>query len=95
MTYEEFTASLEDTAPSSALSPLLQALWFAGNDDWEAAHAVAQDVPTADGAWVHAYLHRVEGDLGNASYWYHQAGKPVPKFGLQEEWERIVQALLA
>ncbi|MBT1689599.1 hypothetical protein [Dawidia soli] len=95
MTYEEFTASLEDSAPSSTLSPLLQALWFAGNDDWDAAHTLAQDVATAEGSWVHAYLHRVEGDLGNASYWYHHAGKPVPKVSLQEEWGNIVQALLA
>lgn len=95
MTYEEFTASLEDTAPSPTLSPLLQALWFAGNDDWDAAHVLAQDVPTAEGSWVHAYLHRAEGDLGNASFWYHQAGKPIPKVGLQEEWGHIVQALLA
>ena len=55
---------------------------------------IAQDIDGGDGAWVHAYLHRVEGDLGNAGYWYRQAGQPVAKDSLEAEWERIVSALL-
>ena len=61
---------------------------------WDEAHKIVQDEDTADAAWVHAYLHRVEGDLGNAGYWYRQAGQPVAKDSLEAEWERIVSALL-
>lgn len=73
---------------------LLQALWFDGKEDWESAHNMAQNVNTSEGSWVHAYLHRKEGDLGNASYWYSRAGKPMAKNSLAEEWEEIVRALL-
>ena len=69
-------------------------MWWAGKGDWNKAHAIVQDEDGADAAWVHAYLHRVEGDLGNAGYWYRRAGKPVATDPLEAEWERIVAALL-
>ena len=94
MTPAEFHASLSADAPPPGLAPLLQALWHDAKGDWDAAHHVAQDVETSDGAWVHAYLHRKEGDAGNAAYWYRRAGKPVAHDPLEEEWARIAEALL-
>ena len=90
----DFRASLNDAAPEPTLSPPLAALWWAVKGDWDQAHRIAQDNSGAEAAWVHAYLHRVEGDLGNATYWYRQAGQPVAKDTLEAEWERIVSALL-
>ena len=86
-------ASLSDAAPAPSLRPELAALWWAAKGDWDAAHKIVQDESGKDAAWVHAYLHRVEGDLGNAGYWYRQAGQPVAKESLQAEWDRIVAAL--
>jgi hypothetical protein len=90
----DFKASLSAAAPAPALAPLLAALWWAAKGNWDAAHKIVQDENTSDAAWVHAYLHRVEGDLGNAGYWYRQAGKPAAKDSLEAEWERIASALL-
>jgi hypothetical protein len=90
----EFKASLSGAAPAPDLAALLAALWWAAKGNWDRAHSIAQDEANADGAWVHAYLHRVEGDLGNAAYWYRQAGKPVATDSLETEWERMVLSLL-
>ena len=90
----EFRASLAEAAPDATLSPQLRALWWAAKGDWDQAHKIVQDEDDAKSAWVHAYLHRVEGDLGNAGYWYRRAGQPVAKDALETEWERIVNALL-
>lgn len=73
---------------------LLQALLLESAGDWENAHSIAQNETSSNGSWVHAYLHRVEGDLGNASYWYHSAGQKLPEISLAEEWEYIAMALL-
>jgi hypothetical protein len=89
-----FRASLPGAAPAPNLDAPLAALWWAAKGDWDAAHKIVQDEATADAAWVHAYLHRVEGDLGNAGYWYRQAGKPVAADSSETEWDRIVSALL-
>jgi hypothetical protein len=94
MTIEDFTATLSSSTPPDGLAPVLIALWHDGRGDWDAAHTVAQDIPDPDGAWVHAYLHRKEGDAGNAAYWYRRAGKPVARVSLQEEWKQIVEAFL-
>lgn len=93
MTIDEFVATLENPDPPAA-SPLLRALWLDGKGDWESAHHAAQDVDDSDGAWVHAYLHRKEGDLANARYWYRLAGKPEATDSLDAEWRRIVAAFL-
>ena len=90
----DFKASLSGAAPAPDLGAPLAALWWAAKGQWDEAHKIAQDHDTAASAWVHAYLHRVEGDLGNAGYWYRQAGQPVAKDSLEAEWERIVSALL-
>ena len=93
VTLTEFQRTLNDTA-APQVPPPLQALWHDGKGDWEAAHHIAQDVDDADGAWVHAYLHRKEGDLSNARYWYRQAGQEPATDALESEWTRIVSNLL-
>jgi hypothetical protein len=94
MTLDEFKKSLSQTRVPAGLASVLQALWHDGKGDWHAAHDVAQDVPDPDGAWVHAYLHRKEGDAANAAYWYRRAGQPVCRDALDHEWESIVSAFL-
>jgi hypothetical protein len=93
MTLNEFKATLSATAPPD-VPPAVRALWHDARGDWHAAHAVAQDIDDRTGAWVHAYLHRKEGDQGNAAYWYRRANQPVATDPLTAEWERIVTALL-
>jgi hypothetical protein len=90
----DFKASLSAAAPAPGLTSPLTALWWAAKGNWDQAHKIAQDDDSADAAWVHAYLHRVEGDLGNAGYWYRQAGKPVANGSLDAEWDAMVSALL-
>lgn len=94
MTIEEFKSTLSASQPPKGISPQLEAMWHEGKDDWDRAHNIAQDIHTADGSWIHAYLHRKEGDQGNAAYWYRQAGRPVSRLSLKEEWEEIVRELL-
>ncbi len=94
MTLSEFKATLSENAPPANLDVLLQALWHDANGDWHKAHELAQDIANADGSWVHAYLHRKEGDLSNASYWYSRAGRQRPDISLEEEWERIAEEFL-
>lgn len=89
MTVQEFEAS-----SAEAFTGVLLALWFDARGDWAQAHRIAQDVEGVDGAWVHAYLHRKEGDTWNAGYWYRRAGRPEAQGGLRAEWEQIVEALL-
>lgn len=79
---------------AGTLSPALQALWWAARDDWDHAHEAAQSDPGPDAAWVHAYLHRVEGDAENAAYWYGLAHRPVSTAPLGQEWQAIAAALL-
>jgi hypothetical protein len=90
----DFYASLSDDAPAPGLQPALIALWWAAKGNWEGAHNIVQVESDASSAWVHAYLHRVEGDLGNARYWYGQAGQPPADGSLPDEWSAIVSALL-
>ena len=94
MTFERFEQSLEQDAPPDDLSHALQALWHDRRGDWDAAHAVAQEIDDETGAWVHGYLHRKEGDIGNARYWYQRARVAVATGPLDAEWRAIVEALL-
>lgn len=94
MKFEQFKDSMGEALPPKGITASLAALWYAGKGDWEQAHAIAQDVPTREGSWVHAYLHRVEGDQWNANYWYNRAGRSMPATGLEQEWEDIVKAML-
>ena len=85
----DFRASLADAAPAPGLEPPLAALWWAAKGQWDEAHKIVQDEDTADAAWVHAYLHRVEGDLGNARYWYGRGSSTLPNNTLEEEYARL------
>jgi hypothetical protein len=89
----EFRDSLSKNAPPDVGS-LLRALWHDAKGDWARAHEIVQDEEGRDAAWVHAYLHRKEGDLSNAGYWYRRAGKPMCKASLEQEWETVAAALL-
>lgn len=80
---------------SLQLPPLVRALWEEARGDWSRAHEIAQDVDTPEGAWVHAYLHRREGDAANAAYWYRRARKAVASASFEDEWHAIVSDLLA
>jgi len=94
MDLENFRASLNDPLPPAGVNGLVAALWHAAKGNWDEAHGIAQKDGSAEGAWVHAYLHRVEGDDGNAGYWYHRAGKPLCHSDLEAEWQEIAVALL-
>jgi len=94
MDLKAFRASLTETAPPGELPPALSALWHEAKDDWKRAHNIVQEEQDRDSAWVHAYLHRKEGDLDNAGYWYRRARKPISDESLSREWEAIVSALL-
>ena len=94
MNLNEFIQSLEGNFPPSGISLALQALWTERKGDWHQAHSLADQEDENGGAWVHAYLHRVEGDQFNAGYWYRRAEKPFFTGSLEEEWEYIVQKLL-
>ena len=95
VTLDEFNVTLTHQAPPRGLRAPLWALWWAKKDDWEKAHRLVQDESGADAAWVHAYLHRVEGDLGNAGYWYRRARKPACGTSFDAEWAAMVETLLA
>ncbi len=85
----------EEEKPDDNWSDLVQSLWWAKKGNWEKAHIIAQEIGTKNGSWVHAYLHRVEGDLENAAYWYRLAGKSAKtNESRDEEWNEISQALL-
>ena len=92
MNIKDFEASARnDPSPPDGLPPALRALWLAKAGRWHESHDLCQDVPDPDGAWIHAYLHREEGDLGNAAYWYSRAGKqqPGPGVSLEQEWREL------
>jgi hypothetical protein len=90
----DFKRSLAKAQPPAGLSPALAVLWWAGKDDWQRAHQLVMHEGGADCAWVHAYLHRLEGDLDNARYWYRQAKRAPARCGLEAEWVTIAAALL-
>jgi hypothetical protein len=95
MDYSTFRASLDASSPPAGVSPLLRALWLDAKGDFDGAHAIAQDTDDAEGARVHAYLHRKEGDLGNAGYWYRRARVSPAEGALEAEWEALVRRFLA
>jgi hypothetical protein len=95
MNLAAFRASLAGAAPPSGLTAALAALWWDARGDWDRAHQAAMADEGRAAAWVHAYLHRKEGDRSNAGYWYRRAGRTMPAGTLEAEWEAIATALLA
>ncbi|WP_088341348.1 hypothetical protein [Robiginitalea sediminis] len=95
-TREAFWQSLkQDDGPNPGWPDSLRALWYDGNGNWEASHDIAQEMPGNLGSWIHAYLHRKEGDRWNAGYWYSRAGRPFPEIGLEEEFRLLVAHVLS
>jgi hypothetical protein len=94
MNSKSFETSLSSEAPPRGIDRAAEALWWDAKGDWAKAHECAQAQEDATGAWVHAYLHRKEGDLANAGYWYRRAAKPVATISLDAEWQAIVRDLL-
>lgn len=95
MDLKAFRDSLSAELPPPGLSPALEALWYQGRNQWTAAHDRLQEDNSSAGAWVHAHLHRVEGDDSNAAYWYRRAGQPVASGPVDAEWEAVAEALLS
>ena len=94
MNFEEYLKSIEHDSTPSQLSETLTSLWWDKKGNWDRAHIIAQDIPTKEGSAVHAYLHREEGVLWNADYWYSRAGRNRPNIRLIEEWKLLVQEML-
>ncbi|MEN7551027.1 hypothetical protein AAG747_24110 [Rapidithrix thailandica] len=94
MNFEEFSNSLASPFPPHKLSQALKALWYDAKGDWDTAHDMAQEDSGNEAAWVHAYLHRKEGDLSNANYWYQRAGQTMSSHSLKEEWVIVARTLL-
>ncbi len=94
MNLNTFKESLSGNMPPQNVSVYLKALWFQGKGEWDKAHGTIQDVDDSNAAWIHAFLHRKEGDISNADYWYRRAGKKKPSVSLEREWEEIVLALI-
>ena len=94
MHIDDFINSLSGESPPSSVNELLQALWYDANGDWDRAHDIADGNPLPNAEWVHAYLHRKEGDQWNANYWYRRAGRKMPDSSLEAEWRFITEALL-
>ena len=94
MSYEEFVRCTNEKNPPEDISELLKSLWYERSGSWDTAHRIAQEISSEAGSAVHAYLHRVEGDLGNAGYWYSRAGRDRFEGSLAEEWENLVKEFL-
>lgn len=94
MTLDEFKNSLKEHDPPSGILPALKSLWYDARGDWNKAHFIAQETDDHTGAWVHGYLHRKEGDLDNARYWYSRAARSMPRHSFEKEWEIIAAHLL-
>ena len=93
MNLGEFHKSTNKEVPSEGLSEPLQAMWYSKKGDWETAHNIAQSISSELGSWIHAYLHRVEGDLSNADYWYKRAGKPQFQGSTEAEADEIINSI--
>jgi len=94
MTFSSFKESLSSNEPPQNASVYLRALWYDAKGDWDEAHKLIQDINDKNAAWIHAYLHRKEGDINNARYWYYNANKKLSSLTLAQEWEEIVVALI-
>jgi hypothetical protein len=94
MNLSTFKESLSANEPPRNISVYLKSLWYDAKGDWDKAHQLIQDVDDKNASWIHAYLHRKEGDVANSGYWYSRAGKNRSSLSLEKEWEEIVTALV-
>lgn len=94
MDLKEFKESIQNGGAAPPGSAYLQALWYDAKGDWEKSHHIIQEMNDKNAAWIHAYLHRKEGDIWNADYWYSRAGRNRPEIPLENEWEKITKAML-
>lgn len=94
MTFAQFNKSIAGESPPDSVSDYLKALWHDAKGDWDKAHKIIQDIEDKTAAWIHAYLHRKEGDIWNADYWYSRAGKKRPSVALEKEWEELVKEII-
>ena len=94
MQLDEFMQSIKEETPPEGLSEPLQAMWHARKGNWDKAHNIAQSISTELGSWIHAYLHRVEGDLSNAGYWYRKGNQPPHTGSTEMEADDIVNSIL-
>lgn len=94
MKLDEFKSSITRGDMPGTMLPPLRALWHEARGEWQRAHEIVQDEIDAPSAWVHAYLHRKEGDMSNAAYWYRRAHRPMPTVALDDEWETMVATFL-
>ena len=94
MSFDEYLKTIDRNEPPRGLSELLRSLWWDRKGEWDTAHSIAQEIPTPEGSAVHAYLHREEGVLWNADYWYSRAGRRRPQISLEEEWTLLVEEML-
>ena len=94
MDLKDFKSTIASRTMPDRLSDALKAMWYDAAGNWDRAHDIAQEISDSEGSWIHAYLHRKEGDQSNAAYWYRRAGQPVCKTSLDQEWTEITTALL-
>ena len=94
MTLKEFKSTLGDERPDPKIGDLLCALWWQAKNEWNQAHGLVQNLSGSEAKWIHAHLHRIEGDLDNSRYWYSCAGRDIPTKSLEDEWEEIAVILL-
>lgn len=94
MKLQEFIETISSKEPPEEISDYLKALWYDKKGDWDAAHSIVQILDDSHADWIHAYLHRKEGDSFNASYWYRRANKSKPEITLDEEWEKLTKEFL-
>lgn len=93
-TYQEFANTLTASSPEADWPLALQSLWWDAKGDWNASHDIAQDMHNRIGSWIHAYLHRKEGDDWNAGYWYRQAGRTFPESTFEEELQELMESVI-
>ena len=94
MTLDELKATLDHDAPPEGLTDEVRAMWLSSREGWEAGHVIVQEIESPEAAWVHAHLHRIEGDLSNAAYWYRRAETSISQTTLEEEWEQLASEFL-
>ena len=93
MQYEDFIKLTKESEPSDKLAEIHLAIWYAVKDNWDMAHKIVQDINTKTASWIHAYLHRVEGDIGNAQYWYNRAKKESSSESFETELNDIIKSV--